>query len=279
MPMSQRLQLSVFIRRANFRERRAMKRAFSLIELLVVIAIIGLMAALLLPGLASAKQAGHKANCLSNLRQIGLAIHAYAADNEGRIPFGPKAPPFTSPAEFYPSTGAPTSLLSLRSGAPVALGLLLQQHLATQPRVLFCPGSDQRVDADLELTRVGKNQAQGSYYYRHAGATNLFDSPNAPPGIPENLQLDKLGNNRNGQPIRALVIDTLFLCPSGLEVFNIKPRTHHRQKFADILFSDGHAASRANKDDRFLVDVRDYNEVRNAFDKILRVLEEADTVP
>src|SRR5262245_31955784 len=104
------------------------RRAFTLIELLVVIAIVAILAALLLPALAAGREAGRKASCLSNLRQIGLAIHAYAADFEGKIPYGPKAPPFTSPADFYPSSGAPTSLLSLRGGAPVASGLLLQQH-------------------------------------------------------------------------------------------------------------------------------------------------------
>src|SRR2546423_1216927 len=181
-------------------------RGFSLIELLVVIAIIAILAALLLPALAAGRAAGRKANCISNLRQIGLAIHAYANDNDGKIPYGPKAPPFTSPSDFYPSTGAPTSLLSLRSGAPVALGLLLQQHLASQPRGLFCPGSDQPIDADLELSRVGTTQAQGGYYYRHAGATNLFDNP-AQPLLPAHIQIDKLGDNRNGLPIRALVMD------------------------------------------------------------------------
>src|ERR1041385_8101796 len=110
---------------------------FTLIELLVVIAIIVILAALLLPALSSAKQAARKARCLSNLHQLGIAIHAYSADYEGKIPYGPKAPPFLNVGDFYPSTGAPTSLISLESGAPVGLGLLLPSHIANQPHVLF----------------------------------------------------------------------------------------------------------------------------------------------
>ena len=242
----------------------------------MVIAIIAILAALLLPALASARDQGRKAACLSNLRQIGIGLINYATDNDGKIPFGPKAPPFTNPADFYPSTGAPTSLISLQSGAPVGLGLMLAQQLAGQPKVLFCPGSDQPMDASAELARVGTSQAQSSYYYRHAGNTRLYDSPGSQP-MPDNIQLDRLGNNRNGVPIRALALDTLFLCPPDLAPFNVKPRTHHRQRFADILFSDGHVVSRPNADGGLTVDLQNYAEIRSAFDKILKVLEQADT--
>jgi len=254
---------------------RLERTGFTLIELLVVIAIIAILAAMLLPSLASAKQAGRKAACLSNLRQMGIAIHTYADDNNGRIPYGPKAPPFTSPASFYPSTGTPTSLISLQGGAPVGLGLLLERHLADQPKVLFCPGVDQPVNAAAELAKVGRFQAQGSYYYRHGGNTQLFDNPATPAAL-AHLQLASLGNNRDGRPIRALAIDTQFLCPPDLDSFNIKPRTHHQRKIAVILFSDGHTGSRPNKDGRFTVDVRDYAQLYDGFNKILDVLEQAD---
>lgn len=60
---------------------------FTLVELLVVITIIGLLASTLLPAVNRAVELARRAACGNNLRQIGLAMKAYANDNDGRMPF------------------------------------------------------------------------------------------------------------------------------------------------------------------------------------------------
>jgi prepilin-type N-terminal cleavage/methylation domain-containing protein len=65
----------------------ARRSGFTLIELLVVIAIIAILAAILFPVFAQARGKARQATCVSNLKQVGLAIHMYAQDNDETMPW------------------------------------------------------------------------------------------------------------------------------------------------------------------------------------------------
>jgi prepilin-type N-terminal cleavage/methylation domain-containing protein/prepilin-type processing-associated H-X9-DG protein len=68
------------------RSRSGRSRAFTLIELLVVIAIIAILAAILFPVFTSAKVAGKRTSCLSNVRQLGLGLAMYTDEHDGGMP-------------------------------------------------------------------------------------------------------------------------------------------------------------------------------------------------
>jgi prepilin-type N-terminal cleavage/methylation domain-containing protein len=246
-------------------------RAFTLVELLVVIGIVAALIAILLPAVNRARYSARIAVCLSNEHQIGLGIQSYANDFKGAIPYGPNAP-FATATNFYPRTGVVTSLISLQSGEPVGLGLLLQTYLAKSPRIMFCPDPDQPSQADNELRAFDVGQSQADYYYRHGSGFSL-----AAAIATQHFRLSALGLNRNNLPIRALVMDENYLIDPQFAIFHVFQRTSHQRKRVNCLFSDMHAETLDNAADQYTV--APGFDPSTSLSLILDAFEKADALP
>ena len=104
---------------------------FTLIELLVTIGIIVVLAGLLLPTLGRAKKAAHRVKCVSNLKQIGIAMKLYSHDY----------------AEFFPTFDAANPRNQITGTNPEGLNMLFRNDYLTSTKVYICPSTKDAASA------------------------------------------------------------------------------------------------------------------------------------
>jgi prepilin-type N-terminal cleavage/methylation domain-containing protein len=123
------------------------KNAFTLIELLVVIAIIAILAAILFPVFARARENARRTSCLSNLKQLGLATMQYTQDYDEKMP-----PLFIVTGQPYPD-----NINWLGAGIWSWQQIIYPYHKSVQ--ISFCPSGKGTVNNEPRLGNFGANTA------------------------------------------------------------------------------------------------------------------------
>jgi prepilin-type N-terminal cleavage/methylation domain-containing protein/prepilin-type processing-associated H-X9-DG protein len=215
-------------------------RGFTLIELLVVIAIIAILAAILFPVFARARESARRASCLSNLKQIGLGIMMYIQDYDERYPQRIVGSWGTRPYAIQNDPTMPGHLFLTSDGAPTNhwvtwMDLIYPYTKSTQ--VFVCPSVSDSI--------AGGGTAYPSYGY------SIYMSYNAPNGspTPPKTSVSGIALSAVNNPAQSMMcIDynspyALYAQWQQIEpwVLADDPRVVRHLDGDNVLFCDGHA--------------------------------------
>lgn len=177
-----------------YRSRTPGRHAFTLIELLVVIAIIAILAAILMPVLAKAKEKAWRTDCASNLKQAGTAIQLYADDNQDFLP----GPVWSGAMASYDNTSSQELIWFIA----VDLGQPAPSSQTVVANVFVCPAYAHRAPSVTSLI----------------GRKVYFDNPNIAPD-PSNSTVAPFGNPSTNAP--SLKMSSIVKCQPPASVFAI----------------------------------------------------------
>ena len=219
------------------------QRGFTLIELLVVIAIIAILAALLLPALAQAKERARVSWCISNMRQLGISWTVYIGDNNDRlvpnwVVVGPPAPGYSSPLPWAGGNmqTAPGDI----SGITNALLYPLNNSLG----IYRCPDGGSIGNTPLVRT-VSMSMRMAGGNTQDANTLGVWDSMMSDLGLGYPIY-KKMSQINNPGPSTAFVFmdESVNTIDDGVyalswTMWKNSPSTHHSQGCV-LSFADGH---------------------------------------